>query len=73
MSMALECKNCGIRIRWRPTVVDGQAYCCVGCSHGGPCTCDYENLPLGEMTLVHQRSQVMFSMVKVSHLVRRQG
>jgi len=43
------CANCGIRIRWRPTVVDGQTYCCLGCAMGGPCSCDYSNLPqLGE-------------------------
>jgi hypothetical protein len=30
--------NCGIEIRWRPTIVDGLPYCCLGCSRGGPCT-----------------------------------
>ena len=43
--MALRCTNCGIEIRWQPTVVDEKAYCCIGCSQGGPCTCDYEHLP----------------------------
>jgi len=45
MSHTLLCANCGIVIRWQPTVVDGQVYCCLGCSRGGPCTCDYSNLP----------------------------
>ena len=39
------CANCGIVIRWQPTIVDGKAYCCLGCAYGGPCECDYENLP----------------------------
>ncbi|MFB0533419.1 MAG: hypothetical protein ACETWR_00395 [Anaerolineae bacterium] len=39
------CANCGIEIRWRPTIVDGVAYCCLGCSRGGPCECDYSRLP----------------------------
>lgn len=39
------CANCGIEIRWQPTIVDGKAYCCLGCAQGGPCTCDYSNLP----------------------------
>ncbi len=30
---------------WRPTIIDGAAYCCLGCSRGGPCTCDYSRLP----------------------------
>ena len=41
----IRCANCGIVIRWQPTVVNGEFYCCVGCSQGGPCTCDYSNLP----------------------------
>jgi len=43
--MSRICMNCGIEIRWQPTLVDGKLYCCVGCSKGGPCTCDYEQLP----------------------------
>jgi len=39
------CSNCGIPISWQPTVVDGRTYCCLGCARGGPCTCDYSNLP----------------------------
>ncbi len=41
----ITCANCGITITWRPTVVEGRFYCCVGCSQGGPCTCDYSHLP----------------------------
>ena len=44
--MIAACSNCGIAIRWQPTIVDGEAYCCWGCSQGGPCSCDYSNLPL---------------------------
>jgi hypothetical protein len=39
------CANCGILIRWLPTVVDGKTYCCLGCARGGPCECDYHHLP----------------------------
>jgi hypothetical protein len=39
------CSTCGIVIRWQPTIVDGKEYCCLGCAQGGPCECDYENLP----------------------------
>ena len=50
------CANCGIVIRWQPTIVDGKTYCCLGCARGGPCECDYENLPPPEgiNPLVHQ-------------------
>lgn len=41
----ITCANCGILITWKPTVVGGKYYCCVGCSQGGPCTCDYSHLP----------------------------
>ncbi len=40
------CANCGIAIRWQPTVVDGKVYCCLGCANGGPCECDYDHLPM---------------------------
>ena len=43
--MKTVCANCGIEFDWQPTIVDGVAYCCIGCSQGGPCTCDYGNLP----------------------------
>ncbi len=39
------CANCGITIRWQPTIVRGETYCCLGCAQGGPCECDYDNLP----------------------------
>jgi len=44
MSRKPICANCGIEIRWRPTIVDGLPYCCLGCSRGGPCECDYSRL-----------------------------
>ena len=46
MDQELKCANCGIVIRWQPTLVDGKVYCCVGCAQGGPCRCDYDDLPL---------------------------
>jgi len=49
----MKCANCGIEIRWQPTIVDGKTYCCIGCSQGGPCTCDYEHLPQEEIDLIH--------------------
>ncbi|MGQ9628619.1 MAG: hypothetical protein ACUVV0_17165 [Anaerolineae bacterium] len=42
------CASCGILITWLPTIVDGRTYCCLGCSRGGPCECDYSNLPQPE-------------------------
>jgi hypothetical protein len=45
MSSEPICDNCGILIRWQPTMVDGSLYCCLGCAQGGPCECDYDNLP----------------------------
>ncbi len=43
--MKMICANCGIEFDWEPTIVNGKTYCCIGCSEGGPCTCDYGNLP----------------------------
>ena len=43
--MKTVCANCGFELNWQPTIVDGAAYCCIGCSQGGPCTCDYGRLP----------------------------
>ena len=43
--MKMICANCGFEFNWQPTIVDGAVYCCIGCSQGGPCTCDYGNLP----------------------------
>jgi hypothetical protein len=45
MEGEIVCANCGIKVHWQPTVIDGVAYCCLGCSRGGPCECDYSNLP----------------------------
>ena len=39
------CANCGIVIRWQPTKIGANIYCCLGCAEGGPCRCDYDNLP----------------------------
>lgn len=39
------CETCGIEIRWQPTIIGDKTYCCVGCARGGPCECDYDNLP----------------------------
>ncbi len=39
------CKTCGIAIRWQPTMVGSDPFCCTGCARGGPCICDYEHLP----------------------------
>lgn len=39
------CENCGIMIRWQPTIIGDKTYCCLGCAQGGPCECDYDNLP----------------------------
>jgi hypothetical protein len=51
------CANCGIAIHWQATIVDGRVFCCLGCAQGGPCECDYDNLPeLGSMSaMVRQR------------------
>jgi len=43
--MTKRCANCGIEIHWTPTAINGVSYCCLGCSEGGPCTCDYSRLP----------------------------
>jgi len=45
MGQQLVCANCGIVIVWQPTIVEGVSYCCPGCTQGGPCNCDYDNLP----------------------------
>ena len=50
------CANCGIVIRWQPTRVEARVYCCSGCAGGGPCQCDYENLPTpGEVQALELR------------------
>jgi hypothetical protein len=43
--MSTHCVNCGISIEWQPTIINGRTYCCLGCSRGGPCECDYALLP----------------------------
>jgi hypothetical protein len=45
MNPELKCANCGIVIRWQPTIIEARVYCCLGCARGGPCICDYDNLP----------------------------
>jgi hypothetical protein len=45
MGQQVVCANCGIIIRWQPTIIEGKGYCCLGCAQGGPCECDYDNLP----------------------------
>lgn len=52
------CANCGIRIHWQATLVNDKAYCCPGCAEGGPCLCDYDNLPQADEArpIVHQRA-----------------
>jgi len=39
------CETCGIVIRGQPTIIGDKTYCCLGCAQGGPCECDYDNLP----------------------------
>ncbi len=51
MAPQWQCVNCGIIFSWRPTVIRGSVYCCVGCSRGGPCTCDYAHLPTMDQAL----------------------
>jgi|GEM_PF-1152688 hypothetical protein len=51
MTPKWQCANCGIVFSWRPTVIRGTVYCCVGCSRGGPCTCDYAHLPAMDQSL----------------------
>jgi hypothetical protein len=36
------CANCGLEIVGEPVLVKGNAYCCGGCAHGGPCYCSYD-------------------------------
>jgi hypothetical protein len=45
MHSEMQCTCCGITIRWQPTIIDGNIYCCLGCAQGGPCECDYDQLP----------------------------
>jgi hypothetical protein len=36
------CASCEGEIIGRPVYRMDEAYCCVGCSAGGPCVCNYE-------------------------------
>ena len=45
MTMKTICANCEIKTTWKPTIINGKSYCCEGCAEGGPCICDYAQLP----------------------------
>jgi hypothetical protein len=36
------CASCEDRITGSPVYRMDEAYCCMGCAHGGPCICTYE-------------------------------
>ncbi|MEO5965279.1 MAG: hypothetical protein ABIR11_07420 [Candidatus Limnocylindrales bacterium] len=36
------CASCDLWITDRPVYRMDETYCCVGCAHGGPCICTYE-------------------------------
>jgi hypothetical protein len=36
------CASCDGVITGRPVYRMDEAYCCLGCAHGGPCICTYE-------------------------------
>ena len=36
------CASCEIEITGRPVFRMDEAYCCLGCSAGGPCLCSYD-------------------------------
>jgi hypothetical protein len=61
------CANCGISIRWQPTIVDGKSYCCAGCAQGGPCECDYGNLPQVGVTkaMIVKRTHEFLAIIEV--------
>jgi hypothetical protein len=63
----LKCANCRIAIRWIPAIVDGQAYCCMGCTDGGPCTCDYSHLSKtgASFAIELRRSKSLLSFTKI--------
>lgn len=55
------CATCEIVIRWQPTIVEGRVYCCIGCARGGPCECDYDNLPArgnAQAMVLHKRHEL---------------
>jgi hypothetical protein len=41
------CATCGLEVRHAPTFHVGLAFCCVGCAADGPCTCSYDDEPVG--------------------------
>lgn len=56
--MTTVCANCGIAVRWQPTMLGGTAYCCAGCALGGPCECDYDHLPARAAVIRHVRFEI---------------
>ncbi|MBI5879466.1 MAG: hypothetical protein HZB53_17595 [Chloroflexi bacterium] len=52
------CANCAIIIHWQPTLVHGKSYCCAGCANGGPCECDYDQLPERVTAIRHIRFEI---------------
>ena len=36
------CASCEGRITGAAVYLMDEAYCCIGCAHGGPCVCTYE-------------------------------
>jgi hypothetical protein len=60
MDQEAVCANCGIVVRWQPTIIGTKTYCCLGCAEGGPCDCDYDNLPQPNETnamVLHKESR----------------
>ncbi len=47
---ALVCAACEIDIDWTPVLLEGTPYCCAGCTEGGPCCCDYEQIRADRLT-----------------------
>ena len=39
------CANCFAEFEWAPFSVNGEDFCCSGCSEGGPCICTYAGAP----------------------------
>ncbi len=38
----MKCASCDVELTAAPTIANGEAFCCPGCTEGGPCTCSYE-------------------------------
>jgi hypothetical protein len=47
------CSSCDIELPGQAVIVAGRAYCCSGCSAGGPCCCTYEGEGLRPATNGH--------------------